>query len=216
MYNAIYLLLNYTFVIKESTIFLIVRIVFEKIHYTYSLLNEFGSQNFLIKMIEPIFIDLQGFRSNSNQFIVKEVAIVYSDNEVFSFIVKPPYKFECLTAEKQKQARWLTKRFHGLHWSDGTVPYSTVKQILWENVKDLDVCVQGMEKKKWLEHILEREVFNIQEITSTNLKILEKQYPNCYRCNDHGYGSCAVKNAFLIRKDYQHYKDCQLYNLNNI
>lgn len=149
---------------------------------------------------DKIFIDLQGFRGNHNNFIVKEVAMV-TDHDYFSFIVKPPFHISKLTKDKRRQTHWLTKHFHGLRWEDGTVPYNNLKHIFYRNTKDIcRIYVKGMVKQEWLENILKRPVLNIEDNCSMNFKSLDEEFPSCFGCENHNHKNCALRKAFLLQK----------------
>lgn len=150
-----------------------------------------------------VYVDLQGFKSNSNKFIPKEVAIIFSKNEYNSFIVKPPYDFKYLSTEKKKEAKWLTKNYHHINWTDGSVSLESVCNFLIANIKHSKVYVKGEEKKNWLEEMVHQQIFNIEEIGCINFKQMEaKNLDNIY-CKYHQKlnGICALRNVFLLAKE---------------
>lgn len=151
-----------------------------------------------------VFIDLQGFKSNSNNFIAKEVAVVFinnNNNQHINFILKSPFDFKCLSAKKQKEANWLTKNYHHLTWHDGTVSYQSVCKFLKSNVMYSTVYVKGEEKRVWLQKMLQKRIFNIEDIGCINFKQMENKYPEYFYCNYHTHGICALRNAFLLSKE---------------
>lgn len=148
-----------------------------------------------------IFIDLQGFKSTSNRFIVKELAIVFNKNEYINFFVKPPFDFECLSIKRQREANWLTKNHHHINWNYGSVTYQSVCKFLKTNTRHSIVYTKGEEKKKWLEEMIHRTIFNIEDIGCISFKKIENKYPECIYCNYHSHGVCALRNAFLISNE---------------
>lgn len=156
-----------------------------------------------------VIIDLQGFKSNSNHFIVKELAIVFNinnnnnsnNNDYINFIIKPPFDFKCLSTQRQKEANWLTKNHHHINWNYGSATYQSVYKFLKSNTRHSKVFIKGEEKKKCLEEMIHQTVFNVKDIGCINFKQLENKYPKHIYCNYHTHGVCALKNAFLLSKE---------------
>jgi len=147
-----------------------------------------------------VIVDVQGFKGNNNEFILKELAISFNEHEFQNFIVQPPHQFEKLMKIKQKEANWLSKNHHGLGWNDGSVTYKSVKKFLLEN-HITAVYVKGEEKKNWLSHMLQNKVMiqNLEEYGCPSFKVLRKTYPSrTMLCTSH-QGICALKNASLLR-----------------
>lgn len=150
---------------------------------------------------DQVFIDMQGFKSNSNTFIAKEIAIVFNNEEYINFIIKPPFDFKRLSIAKQNEANWLTKNFHHLNWNDGSISFKSVVKFLKTNLKYSTIYVKGMEKKKWFEKLLQVRVFNIEDIGCINFKQIQLKYPEHFYCSYHNYGVCALRNAYLLKKE---------------
>lgn len=152
---------------------------------------------------KKVFIDMQGFKSNSNEFIAKEVAVVFNNDEFINFIIKPPYNFNNLSPQKQKEAHWLTKNYHHLHWNAGSVSFSSVCRFLKTNLRYFKVYVKGVEKRQWLEKMMQRNIFNTEDIGCINLKQMNRKYPNNFHCNFHKYGGgvCALRNVLLLKNE---------------
>lgn len=72
------------------------------------------------------FIDFQGFKDNLNRFIVKEFALL-TKNLKFHDIIKSPAII--LDEKHEKQAKWLTKNYHGLEWRCGHISLSELLNI---------------------------------------------------------------------------------------
>lgn len=148
-----------------------------------------------------VFIDVQGFKSNSNDFIAKEVAIAFNNNDYFNFIIKPPFNFKCLSIAKQREANWLIKNYHHINWNDGSVSFNSVCKFLKANIKHSEVYVKGKEKRKWLEEMLHKKVLDIEDVGCINFKQMEIKYPEYFYCSYHSYGVCALRNALLLTKE---------------
>lgn len=154
-------------------------------------------------MVKTIFIDLQGFKGNSNDFIAKEIAIVFNNKEYMNFIIKPPFQYKYLLPERQKQVNWLTKNYHHLAWDEGSVTFKSVLKFLRDNTTDAQVYVKGVEKKMWSENMLNKNVINIEDLYyKPSIKNLEKEFPVHTYCHAHSHGICALKNALLLQKSF--------------
>ena len=73
------------------------------------------------------------------------------------FIVKPPFDFKRLSKYDQRQANYLSYRYHGLSWQIGRTPFHSVISFLQAifNHADSDTVflVKGNEKKSWLANL---------------------------------------------------------------
>lgn len=144
---------------------------------------------------------MQGFKSDSNEFIAKEVAVVFNNNQHINFILKPPFDFKCLSIKRQTEAKWLTKNYHHLNWNDGHVSYQSICKFLKDNLMCSVIYIKGEEKRRWLEKILQKTIFNIEDIGCINFKQMENKYSDYLYCSYHYYGVCALRNAFLLAKE---------------
>lgn len=48
-------------------------------------------------MIADIYLDVQGFMGTHNEFIPKEIALVWNEHKYHHFLIKPPYSFQELS-----------------------------------------------------------------------------------------------------------------------
>src|SRR5436190_4879005 len=106
-----------------------------------------------------LILDFQGFKDNSNHFIVKELAVVSKDAQYFQhWIVKPPFSYWELNLKQQKSCSWNTKYHHGLTWHTGDITKHELHFRLTDILKDCCVFVKGKVKADYI----------------------QEQYPNCY------------------------------------
>lgn len=163
------------------------------------------------------FVDLQGFISNANKFVVKEIAIITSNTKYHDIVKSTPTPFSDLDAAHKKQAKWLTYNFHGLKWSWG---YNTIQNLRKQIVPILNqktVYVKGDQKTEWLEQILSHQksyvlkIINIEPLncslslslnngsTYQKFKICENHtaMKNEERCH------CALKNVLVLQNWFQ-------------
>lgn len=109
-------------------------------------------------MLEYVFVDVQGFKTALNYFVVKEIYIL-SKNLKFHEIIKPPFSYGNLTTETKKQVNWLEKNYHGLSWSNGCITDNELEKTISPVLKGKGVFVKGAEKVDWI-----HEMFNTKMI----------------------------------------------------
>lgn len=147
-------------------------------------------------------MDLQGFKTNKNEFIVKEFA--YSTPEYTQvFLIKPPFPFSKLSEDEKRQTRWLEKHF-GIMWHEGYVDYREFKRHIVNHIKDKTIFVKGMEKIKWVKNLcLDCNVIDLGEKGVPNLQELFKYciFECAFNCVYHKK-NCALKNVLCIKKWY--------------
>lgn len=164
-----------------------------------------------MSILNYVIIDIQGFKGNNNEFIVKELAILIDEYICYNFIIKEPYDFFKLMPHMQRQAKWLTKNHHGLHWANGTSTLSNVRKFLEENLYEQHTIfiVKGVEKKQWIaKYILNGKnayhVLNVEDFGCASFKNLYKQCHDLKPCNHHQQNNylrnkvCALVNVKLI------------------
>lgn len=114
-------------------------------------------------MLPSVILDIQCFRNNRNEFIVKEATIleVYTGTILFHHVAKLSPSMlddnnEPLTEAKQRENKWLTKNYHGLNWTKGDTPYDVMLSKLQERLANRYIIyVKGSEKKMFvLNHLL--------------------------------------------------------------
>lgn len=166
-----------------------------------------------------VFIDLQGFKDNSNRFIVKEFALL-TNNLKFHDIIKSPAII--LDEKHEKQAKWLTENYHGLNWCCGNISLSELRNIIQPILLNKTVYLKGQEKVKWLQYILG---FNKKNNTTAKVNIISLETNNClislhkgdtnhqkkyHVCKNHRSNKneknpichCAMKNVLILNDWY--------------
>lgn len=146
-------------------------------------------------------VDIQGFKTENNEFIVKEIAILYK-NKTQVFLIKPPFPFHELTKWEKKQVNWI-ERNRNIYWSEGSVPYSKCKGLITNILKDKCLYAKGLEKVAWLKYILKNNnIVNLEDKGCPNLLSLYNLYKysgDVYSCNYHD-SVCALKNVLSLNK----------------
>lgn len=155
-------------------------------------------------------VDVQGFKTDSNEFILKELAM-QCGNHVIVLLIKPPYPFYSLTKTERRQVAWIENN-RNVFWDDGFIPYSNYKNHIVNFFKNKRIIfVKGLEKANWVRVMLQSvlnvgneylDVINIEDFGCPNLQTLCESYKECpeiYNCIYHS-NYCALKNVNCIMK----------------
>lgn len=146
-------------------------------------------------------VDLQGFKDANNNFIVKEFAIWFNGNTQ-TFIIKPPFPYNNLSAEEKKRVRWLENN-RGLFWSEGFIDYREFKRTVIPYLSNKKIFTKGIEKVKWIQDLCKNsDIIDVGENGCPNFFILHSIYEdvnNSLNCVHHRK-NCALKNVMCIKK----------------
>lgn len=150
-------------------------------------------------------MDIQGFKGERNQYIIKELAIISSDGQLYELqLFQPPCKISELSENVQEQVHYLEKHFHGLYWNSGFRPYSQLRHIMKNLNLSGTVYVKGCEKKMFVSDLLSTfmvNVVNIEELGCPSLSILKQflQPSSIKPCVfNHKSNNCAYLNVNAI------------------
>lgn len=162
-------------------------------------------------------VDLQGFKNDSNDFIVKEVSVI-TKNLRFNEIIKPLCEFENLSVAAQTAANWLTFNYHGFKWNDGYITVSELVKTIDPILKDKIIFVKGEEKVRWLQTLMDSAgkknpklpVINMESIgCDLNLRKSITTFNRNFLCSKHrkmtGTYACALQNVMELMLWYSHY-----------
>lgn len=148
-----------------------------------------------------IIIDVQGFKTDENHFIPKEIAMVYND-QIHILLIKPPYPYGQLTETEKKHVNWI-ERNRKILWSEGIIPYREYRHYIVDILRHNDIYCKGIEKKLWLKKILNNEsVHNLEDRNCPSLLTLYNLYnsnSDIYSCIYHPT-ICALKNVTCLKK----------------
>lgn len=103
-------------------------------------------------------VDLQGFKDNENNFIVKEFAL-FTKNIQFHDIIKSSSScaFETLNYSSKQSVEWLKNFYHGLDWNDGYITVDELRKTVAPILKNKLIYVKGLEKIEWLHQLMDNE-----------------------------------------------------------
>lgn len=146
---------------------------------------------------EKIVVDIQFVIGNFKEYYIKELAVLDPQNHTLKvYIFKPKFGYSQLSTSAKKQNRFIYKHINGLHWNDGDIDYKRLPIIL-NSMKDKEMIVRGIEKKRVLEkHLPETIITDL--VMTTNLasckdpEILCTLHKNRFDCR------CAVKTVLKI------------------
>lgn len=161
--------------------------------------------------MEFAIVDLQGFKDNSNTFIVKEFSFA-TKNLKFSDIIHSTCTFDELSAAKQKSAKWLTQNFHGITWYDGDIDVNELQDIIKPILSNKIVFVKGEEKIIWLKILLHDSFYKIVNVETLgcNLNLHKNVEMFGLMCSKHKRMShnlhCTLNNVGKIFDWYLAYR----------
>lgn len=152
-------------------------------------------------MKSAAIVDVQGFKTDKNGFIVKEIAIVFND-QIQHLLIQPPFPLHNLTISERKQVWWIQKN-RKIHWNEGFIPYKNYQIYIEDFLDDKIIYSKGVEKVTWLKNILDRnDVINLENMNCPKLLTLYEDYrlsSDVFNCIYHPT-ICALKNVTCLRK----------------
>lgn len=153
--------------------------------------------------LDHLFVDVQGFKSYKNEFIIKEFA--YSTNEYTqTFLIKPPYSFSNLTENEKRQVKWIEKNL-GIMWREGYIDHREFKRMIRSYLEGKKIFVKGFEKIRWINDLCaDCTVIDLGEKGCPNFQLMYKEYcinDRSYNCLHHKK-NCALKNVICLKKCY--------------
>lgn len=75
-----------------------------------------------------VFVAAEGF-TLPGQFIVKELTLLFENEDFSHFMFEPPLDYEP-TSEEIKTIIYTTSHIHGLNYTDGELSYAKLKDVL--------------------------------------------------------------------------------------
>ena len=140
----------------------------------------------------PLVLDVQGFKNEKNQFLIKEFA-GYNGSYTFHCIFKPPFEYEDLSKEYKKQANWLMAYHHCIDWEAGFTDYNLFPNIIQHLTKNVvQVYVKGKEKADYLSKFLKTPVLTLPESPP-----LQQQQKSCF-FHSRDICMCALTNVYTL------------------
>lgn len=143
-----------------------------------------------------VVLDVQCFKIEKNKYIVKELA-AYDGERICHYLFKPPFSFDLLETDLQREAEWLIKNYHAIQWDSGFTPVHQFPHIMQElNCKAERLYVKGKEKVEYVKKYVSKPIFELEEQPR-----LKKGLPRCiYHVNN--YCMCALTNVFFLYDEF--------------
>lgn len=170
-----------------------------------------GRVKFLVRLLiiyetdMEYIVDIQGFKKPLNEFILKELAIISLGDDVPPrvFLFSPPSHWKLLPAKYRSENDWLRKNYLGISWNEGDIPYEDVGDILRSHLEGATkIHVKGLQKQKWIQNIIGKNVINVEDDGCPNLSKLTYGMSACtHHLSSYFLDAiCAVRNAKAIKK----------------
>lgn len=147
-----------------------------------------------------VVVDIQGFKTEDNEFILKEFAIA-NKNNIQVFLFKPPCAYYDLSKSEKSQVNWI-ERNRNVYWREGFLPYKEICNIIKPLLSDKRIYVKGQEKVMWLRKITDNDdILNLEFYYCPSLRDLYTKYltNDIYTCMYHS-NVCALKNVLVLKK----------------
>lgn len=143
-------------------------------------------------------VEFQAFTDNTNRFIVKELAIV-SENFLTQIVFDSPYEFFNLNQKMQRSARWLSRHYHKIKWTEGSVPYDEeLIRLLCQPFTT--IYSKGLEKVQFLRqfHPDVREIKKNCQCVKHDLytRVKSRSVKCILKCHTKSDAMCAVQAAY--------------------
>lgn len=145
---------------------------------------------------EIVLLDCQFILDNNKNYIIKEMAYKFHNSEKYKhYIFRSPLNLNSIPKKVRQQNYFIYKNINGLHWKDGSVDYSKLRDILW-GIKENKIYVRGLEKIK----VLKRYNTDL-DIIDLDMDESLKNYDDILLCTHHNYkkqSRCALNNIFKL------------------
>lgn len=139
------------------------------------------------------YVGIEGFNIPSG-YIIKELAIVYPNEEYDHYLFKNPNNFP-LTEKDVKTIRHITRYLNNLSYTDGDIPYSSVSSVL-QKLEDYAIFTYGSQAQRLLQGFLPTAtITNTQDVGHKLDQHLPD--PSCFRI--HNFRYCAKAKAIAMQ-----------------
>lgn len=163
-----------------------------------------------------LILDVQGFQSPMNEFIVKELAVqALHNNDCACLLFEPPCEWSEQQSKYRKTNQWLIKNHHGLPWEAGFISYAELQDTITQIIDDASIIfVNGLEKKQWLESYTDKLVINLNDLGASKAK--NRKAPGCWIHRENSIitknYTCAFENCRKLADWYKSYFPTSLHS----
>lgn len=147
---------------------------------------------------------MECFQSKEDIYIVKELFIM-RPGATSQYLFRPPYPKEKIPENMEAVQKYCSEKIHGFQWHEGGTDHKYLHQVIKSQCGNGKlILTKGSEKKKFLEKVLQRSVFDVNEVLLKRLN--EMPFPS-ESATDCWYGhenfSCAKVNAYKISEWFE-------------
>lgn len=143
-----------------------------------------------------LVIDIQGFKIENNNLIVKELA-AYDGTRLCHYIFKPPFTIKLLPPYLQKQALWLMNNHHCIDWNFGFTPLYQFSDVIKNLTSTVEcVYVKGKEKADYIRKYSMNPVYELAESPKLQVGRTHCFYHTKESC------ICALTNVFYLYDNF--------------
>lgn len=150
----------------------------------------------LLRRNNMLFVDVQGFKTNGNLFLPKELA-VYDGDHISHYVFEPPFPFPQLDPDFRQQAMWLMLNHHCIDWEKGATPLHAFPDIIKQLTQNADIIyVKGLEKANFIRRYVTAPVQELEEqpkLTTSKPSCFYHSRQNCY---------CALSIVYSLYTNY--------------
>lgn len=141
------------------------------------------------------FLDMQGFRGDSNNLIIKELAFLFNENaeRPKHYIFSPPCEFKSLSLNARINNLYIIRNLHKLNWKFGDVSINELPNIL-ESIKNYAIFVKGSEKKKFIKNYC-NNVFDLGDEEDFDLDC--PSIAKLHKCDQFRYIPCPLNHSII-------------------
>lgn len=157
---------------------------------------DFKSTTFVNK---ECIVEFQAFVDDSDDFIIKELAIMdLSTHVTHYFLFKPPHSFKLLRGRAARTNKWLMKHYHHIEWMEGFVDYSEVENIISHYCSKFTLIhTTGRKKAAWLQRFTSAQVNNFL-LSKFILPDICDGFCLSIRDSKHSTSNCALLKIYKI------------------
>lgn len=148
-----------------------------------------------------LVLDIQGFFVN-NTFEAKEISLTFDGTNVYTFLVKPNFRFNQVSDADRRTIKWLEANFHCLNYSSGFISSHDLSNILTLFIKHSGtsvVYVKGAAKKDFIAKYLNEEqicIINLEAEGNSCVKMVKSYHGCAYHANAYAY--CSTFNVKML------------------
>ena len=140
-----------------------------------------------------VFVGMDGY-TLPNGFIMKELCVLYPNDEYNHFLFKKPDSL--LSQISERTVRYTTQHLNNLSYEDGDITYTLIPDIL-DKIKDLKVYTYSDIAQKFLQEIL--PTTTIENVQNRGYQMPAKLPDSkCFRTHNQRY--CAKAKAIAVKK----------------